>query len=78
MGYPMTYLRVVSRNQLAGDYEPQRPAPTFDPRPMIAGDLRRLETDTLDKVQIKRYAKRAGVTKKQARALFEDFFKGGL
>lgn len=74
MGYPMDYLRVVSRNNLHGDYK----AGPVDHIALIAGDLRRLEKDQRDDAHIKAYAKLAGVSKRQAKAVLDAFFEGAV
>lgn len=43
MGYPMSWERLILRNQLGGDY-----VSPHTPRELIAGDLRRLERDQRD------------------------------
>lgn len=67
MGYPMTYKRVVSRNHLIGGYG-------SDPLSTIAGDLRRLEADTLDPLQLEIYSVSTGCTNEQVKKLFTSFF----
>lgn len=68
MGYPMSYSRVVRRNQLAGDYEPNAPLG------LIRGDLRRLEKDQRDEKHLAVYAERARITIAQAKQVLDDFF----
>ena len=75
MGYPMTYRRVVSRNALHGDYDATK-ANAGDVRPMIAGDLRRLELDSRDPRHLESYAMRARCTKEQVKAILDYFFEG--
>jgi hypothetical protein len=66
MGYPMTWQRLVGRNALCqGDYSDGG---------LIAGDMRRLERDCRDGAHLKGYAKAAGCTKKQAKAVLDRFF----
>jgi len=77
MGYPMTYSRFVKRNLLEGDYDPeagQKPL-QFDPRPILRGDLRRLEQDQRDDRHLAEYAKVAGITPEQAKAVLDHFFR---
>lgn len=68
MGYPMTYSRVVRRNQLIGTYD--------DPGPLspIRGDLRRLEADQRDEAHLNDYAEAAGITPAQVRTVLDRFF----
>lgn len=76
MGYPMDWYRVLIRNKLEGDYDEAArniPAPV-DPRPLIRGDLRRLETDQRDARHLAVYASRAGVTPAQVKQILDDFF----
>lgn len=68
MGYPMTYDRVVSRNMLRGGYGDGTSWST------IAGDLRRLEANTLDPLHLAGYAKLASVTPEQVAVIFKAFF----
>ena len=75
MGYPMDYTRVVSRNNLHGDYVHPVDDRSESVRGMIAGDLRRLEKDQRDDRHIHAYAKVAGCTKKQAKAVLDAFFE---
>lgn len=70
MGYPMTYDRVINRNWLTGDYDPQ------DHKGLIKGDLRRLEHDMRDEKHIKLFAARAGISERQAAKVLDDFFTG--
>jgi len=72
MGYPMTYRRVVNRNRLQGDYDG-----TPDVRSIIAGDLRRLETDARDILHLTIAARVAGITIEQAKAVLDVFFEEG-
>lgn len=74
MGWPMTYARVINRNGLTGNYT-ETPDYMGDKR-LIAGDLRRLEQDTLDRWHVSMYAKEAGITEDQVRLLFMLFFRG--
>jgi hypothetical protein len=69
MGYPMTWVRIIGRNHLHGDY-----TDADDGRRLIAGDMRRLERDSRDDAHIRGYAKAAGCTKKQAKAVLDRFF----
>lgn len=53
MGYPMTYRRVVNRNDLRGDYGSKLTGVAFDAViqnkwSLLQGDLRRLEKDAVD------------------------------
>jgi len=77
MGYPMTYWRVLWRNELTGDY--QHTGNTYgreDGRGLIRGDLRRLEQDQRDKHHLREYASHAGITPEQAKAVLDLFFDG--
>lgn len=78
MGYPMTYSRVVHRNTLRGDYgRPDTKGGHLSPQrdsTMIAGDLRRLETDSRDASGLAYYAEKAGITAEQVRVVFDAFF----
>lgn len=76
MGYPMTYVRVVKRNQLHGDYQTDRTNISEVPPSFVAGDLRRLETDQRDEHHLAKYAELAGITPAQARAVLDAFFEG--
>lgn len=76
MGYPMTYRRVVARNQLHGDYMTDRKESYEVAANFVAGDLRRLEVDQRDEHHLVEYASRAGVTPEQARAVLDAFFEG--
>ena len=69
MGYPMTYPRVVGRNNLDGDYE--NDGPSWPGEAAVAGDLRRLESDQRDDTHLALYAKAAGVTPEQARLVLD-------
>ena len=54
MGYPMTYKRVVNRNNLKGDYDPS-PGILNEVgrvRSLLMGGLRRLEVDQRDDAHI--------------------------
>jgi hypothetical protein len=42
----------------------------------LAGDMRRLEADQRDDRHLAEYAKRAGITPEQARAVLDAFFTG--
>lgn len=70
MGYPMTYPRVISRNNVyEGGYEN-----TTMGLQNFRGDLRRLEQNTQDDAHIKAYAKISGATEDQVRTIFAYFF----
>jgi hypothetical protein len=69
----MNYVRVVSRNHLQGDYQA-----SGSPRDLIAGDLRRLEKDTMDEGHLLGYAHAANCTVEQARKVLETFFAGAV
>jgi hypothetical protein len=73
----MTYRRIVTRNGLSGDYTYQQDQ-LEHLRGLIAGDLRRLETDQRDARHLSEYAVRAGVTLDQARAVLDAFFEGNF
>ena len=72
---PMYYRRVMSRNQLLGD---DTSAPVnkvgFDSRPLIRGDLRKLEVDQLDDEHLRAYGLRAGIPKSSVKQVLDDFF----
>jgi hypothetical protein len=84
MGYPMSYARVVGRNQLGGEgynhTDPKTGAVNVDNgeavRSMVRGDMRRLEQDTRDERHLQMYAEHAGITIEQAKKLFDKFFEG--
>lgn len=65
MGYPMTYGRFVSRNNLHGDYD------NSDPLGAIKGDLRRLERDQQDETHITDYVRFSGATEEQVRFILK-------
>ncbi len=69
MGYPMTYRRVINRNNLLEGYESTRP------NRLIAGDLRRLEADTRDEGHLNLYAQIAGTTPDIVKKIFDEFFE---
>lgn len=71
MAYPMTYRRVVDRNSLHGNYDPEKGVLA-----LIAGDLRRLEIDQRDDRQLEIYAKAASITKEQVLVVLDEFFYG--
>jgi hypothetical protein len=72
MGYPIHYHRVICRNRLEGDYAPA----ADDHLSIIRGDLRRLETDTLDDQHVAAYAALSGATEEQVRKILGTFFYG--
>lgn len=74
MGYPMTYPRVVLRNGLNGSYSGTYGDETAPWKSLIAGDLRRLERDARDDLNIAKFAKAAGISKPKARAVLDAFF----
>lgn len=80
MGYPMSYARMVGRNQLGGPgYEAAEPRDAKNPewvKAMIRGDMRRLEMDSRDEQHLKMYAEHAGITVEQAKKLLDLFFQG--
>jgi hypothetical protein len=55
--------------------DPQRPPANGA---MIAGDMRRVEADQRDARHLDEYAKRAGITPEQARAVLDAFFEADL
>lgn len=71
MGYPMTYQSVVTRNHLYDGYDAP---PRNSEAHLIAGDLRRFESDTLDDTQLVIYAESFGCSVEQARRGFRRFF----
>ena len=74
MGYPMTYDRFIHRNLLQGSYGDKLIENTS--RDIIAGDLRRLEKDTLDQNHVPMYAAFTEISEDQVRKIFEAFFHG--
>jgi hypothetical protein len=78
MGYPMTYSRVVNRSRLWGGYALLPPDDAVEAlRKQVSGDLRRLETDSLDDTQLSYFAEKAGTTKDVVRAVLNEFFSIG-
>jgi hypothetical protein len=89
MGYPMTYGRVVSRNDLGGDYQ-RHPWLTIEQvkalepearanasiRMVVGGDLRRLKQDQRDPWHLAGYAHAAGITPEQAKTVLDALFDG--
>jgi hypothetical protein len=75
MGYPMTYERVVRRNNLGGDYPNATPAAGEGHLGCIRGDMRRLESDSRDEHHLQMYAKTVGITVEQAKAVLDLFFE---
>ncbi len=75
MGFPMTYNRFIHRNRLTGDYSDGQEFPN-DPKPLLAGDLRRLEIDSRNDEIIAIYADAAVITPEQARIVLDAFFDG--
>jgi hypothetical protein len=81
MGYPMYWGRLVRRNGLTGGYrepgcQPGEPDYWLGRLRLVAGDMRRVETDQRDERHLAEYARRAGVTTEQARAVLDAFFEG--
>jgi hypothetical protein len=75
MGYPMTYSRVVLRNDLRGDYGTEATDNYGgSAKGGIRGDLRRLELDTVDARHLSEYAGASGATTEQVKAIFAQFF----
>lgn len=74
MGYPMTWNRLVFRNRLEGNYRPLIDGKS-DPIGLISGDMRRLETDTMDDLHLNAYAKLSGCTPEQVKIIFAEFFE---
>lgn len=70
MGYPMTWDRLVKRNGLSGDYDGSGTHVAT-----VAGDMRRLEQDSVDDCHAAEYAVAAGITPAQARAVLVEFFR---
>jgi hypothetical protein len=77
MGYPMTYGRLVGRNNLRGDYPTVTGPNERINIGCIRGDMRRLESDSRDEYHLKRYAEAAGITPEQAKKLLDLFFDTG-
>ena len=69
MGHPMNYRRFIDRNHLTGGY-----GDMFSDTKLIAGDLRRLESDQRDSFHLDLYAKHAGITPEQAKKVLDLFF----
>lgn len=80
MGYPMTWKRVVNRNNLNGDYSTDNLSLPLSEKiiRMIAGDMRRLEKDNLDEWHLKAYSEACNVSVEQVRAILEMFFSGNV
>ena len=76
MGYPMTYSRVIERNELDGDYYTGLDPALNESIETVAGDLRRLEKDQRDDYHLAGYASRANITKEQAKIVLDEFFGG--
>lgn len=76
MGYPMTYGRVISRNDLTGNYLPKIWSGVS--QSLIAGDLRRLERDQRDDYHLKEYAKRTKLTEAQVLHVLDLLFEGNF
>lgn len=74
MGYPMTYKRVVNRNNLVGDYTEKGITPMQCSVGLVSGDLRRLEQDSRDGYYGKEIADTAGVSPEVAMAVLTAFF----
>lgn len=78
MGYPMTYSRVIDRNDLRGGGDGAGSVYATPKRERdigsIIGDLRRLELDQLDAHHLRMYAMHANCTEEQARKVLEMFF----
>lgn len=70
MGYSMSWARVIRRNRLEGGYE------TTDALSMLRGDLRRLEQDERDCVQVEARAKKLGIPPEHVKAVLDDFMFG--
>jgi hypothetical protein len=64
LAYPMHYHRVINRNNLLGGYE----------RSLLAGDLRRLEHDTLDAAHLAGVGRESGATEDQVQIILRKFF----
>lgn len=69
----MTYRRVVSRNSLTGNYS-DGIEPGAGALRMIAGDLRRLEIDSLDDTQTLELSRVTGVAPEDVRKVLREFF----
>jgi len=68
----MSWQRMIHRNQLTGGYRDFWPV---HPRlALIAGDLRRIESDQRDARHLARFAAVAGITPEQARAVLDVLF----
>lgn len=81
MGYPMTYGRVISRNDLGGDYRPLPGQPQLSERvnrTLVCGDLRRLEKDQRDDWHLMEYAIRTGLSPAQVLHVLDLFFEGNF
>lgn len=73
MGYPMIYARVIDRNNLKGNYGNATMALPTD-LGYLRGDLRRLEKDQRDEIQLRYYADLAGITPEQVKIVLDAFF----
>lgn len=82
MGYPMTYSRVVFRNGLTGNYGESGDDVANENirrlRCIIAGDMRRLEVDTLDPWHLAQYAAAADIAVEQAEIVLRTFLSGAI
>jgi hypothetical protein len=76
MGYPMSYARLVCRNNLRGDYNAITDMESCNVH-CIRGDLRRFEADSRDEEHLKMYAEKAGITVEQARIVLDALFDDG-
>jgi hypothetical protein len=86
MGYPMTWSRLLERNNLKGNYSRVAPYPVPPDSPpgacrdrlrMISGDLRRLERDSVDGDTASIWiAREAGVSLEDTLKVMKAFFSG--
>ena len=84
MGGPMSYSRMVGRNDLNGvGYDhtttgsvSQQEGLVGQVKSMIRGDMRRLEQDERDPVRLQQYADAAGITVEQVKKVLDVFFEG--
>ncbi len=77
MSYPMDYQRIINRNDLGGDYSTSNTS-SAGIKPLIAGDLRRLETDQRDERHLRAYAKVTDLSVEDVRSVLNLFFLGDV
>lgn len=72
MGYPMSFRRMLVRNQMEGG--PRQTPADHPANSVIAQDLRRVEEDQCDPAHINAYARIAGIRPEQAAKVLKAFF----